>query len=147
QYLYQAIDRDGNLVDTLLNATCDLEAAKAFFQQALATVGHQPDRVTTDKRAAYPQAIQAVLGFTVIHRTNRYLNNRIEQDHRAIKQRYYPMRGFGSFAGAARFCTAFDEVRQYFRPTPPNPATSALAQKHQAFCQRWAELCAAWQVA
>ena len=32
-----------------------------------------------------------------------------------IKQRYYPMRGFGSFASAARFCSAFEEQRQYFR--------------------------------
>ena len=32
-----------------------------------------------------------------------------------IKQRYYPMLGFGSFESAARFCMAFDELRQYFR--------------------------------
>ncbi len=32
----------------------------------------------------------------VCHRTSRYMNNRIKQDHRGIKQRYYPMRGFGS---------------------------------------------------
>jgi len=81
QYLYRAIDRDGNLVDIRLSATRDLEASQAFFEQALATVGHKPERVTTDKHAAYPQAIQATLGFTVIHRTNPYLNNRIERDH------------------------------------------------------------------
>jgi len=33
------------------------------------------------------------------------VNNRIAQDHRSIKQRYYPMRGFGSFAPASRFCS------------------------------------------
>jgi transposase-like protein len=27
-------------------------------------------------------------------RTSRYLNNRLEQDHRGIKGRYQPMRGF-----------------------------------------------------
>jgi len=98
QYLYRAIDREGNLVDTLLSATRDLAAAEAFLSQAVATVGHQPERVTTDKHAAYPQAIQATLGFMVVHRTNPYLNNRIEQDHRTIKQRYYPMRALGSQA-------------------------------------------------
>src|SRR5215210_6921523 len=134
-YLYRAIDRDGNLVDTMLSETRDLAAAKAFFKQALATVGHKPERVTTDGHDSYPRAIRNTLGRKVEHRTNRYLNNRIEQDHRAVKQRYYPMRGFGSFAGAARFCTAFDEVRQYFRLIPSNPSTSALAQKRQAFCQ------------
>ena len=44
------------------------------------------------------------------------LNNRIEQDHRGIQQRYYPMRGFGKVESAARFCRAFDERRHSFRP-------------------------------
>jgi transposase-like protein len=49
------------------------------------------------------------MGIHVQHRTNTYLNNRLEQDHRGIKQRYFPMRGFGTFEAAARFCCAFDE--------------------------------------
>ena len=49
-YLYRAIDRDGNLVDTMLSEKRDLPSAKAFFKQAIATVGHKPDRVTTDKQ-------------------------------------------------------------------------------------------------
>ena len=40
-------------------------------------------------------------------------------DHRGIKQSYYPTRMFGSFAAAARFCTAHDELREYFRPRCP----------------------------
>ncbi len=42
-----------------------------------------------------------------------YLNNPTEQSHRAVKQRYYPMLGFGSFESAAKLCAAFDELRQY----------------------------------
>jgi putative transposase len=44
QYLYRAIDRAGNLIDTRLIDTRDLEAAKSFFEQALETVGHKPER-------------------------------------------------------------------------------------------------------
>ncbi len=33
-YLYRAIDRDGNLVDTMLSVTRDLAAAKAFFKES-----------------------------------------------------------------------------------------------------------------
>ena len=43
-YLYRAIDRDGNLVDTRLSEKRDLLSAKAFFKQAIATVRHKPDR-------------------------------------------------------------------------------------------------------
>ncbi len=77
-YLYRAIDRDGNLVDTRLSPTRDLAAAKAFFKQATATVGHKPQRVTTDKHGSYPRAIRQVLGGKVRHRTSQYLNNIIE---------------------------------------------------------------------
>jgi transposase-like protein len=97
-YLYRAIDRDGNLVDSRLSEKRDMEAARRFFKQALDVVGHAPERVTTDGHDAYPRAIRETLGSNVLHRTNRYLNNRVEQDHRGIKQRYYPMRGFGSTA-------------------------------------------------
>ncbi len=114
-YLYRAIDRDGRLVDAMLSETRDLEAARRFFRQAVATVGHRPERVTTDGHDAYPRAIRETLGEGVAHRTCRYLNNRIEQDHRSVKQRYYPMRGFGSVASAGRFCRAHEEQRQYFR--------------------------------
>jgi len=116
-YLYRCIDRDGNLVDTMLSPTRDLVAAERFFAQARETVGRTPERVTTDGHDAYPRASRAVFGPTAQHRGNRYLNNRLEQDHRGVKQRYYPMRGFGSFAAAARFCTAHDEVRDYFDST------------------------------
>ncbi|GHO48699.1 hypothetical protein KSX_68620 [Ktedonospora formicarum] len=86
-----------------------MEAAQQFFHQAVAVVGHVPDQVTTDGRMSYPRAIRETMSSKVQHRTNKYLNNRLEQDHRGIKPRYDPMRGFGSFESAARFCSAFDE--------------------------------------
>ncbi len=113
----------------MLSEKRDLEAATRFFQQAADVVGHTPERVTTDGHDSYPRAICETLGNEVIHRCNRYLNNRIEQDHRGIKQRYYPMRGFGSVKSAARFCRAFDELHHYFRPRQTMGETVSLAQQ------------------
>jgi transposase-like protein len=135
-YLYRAIDSDGNLVDSRLSEKRDMDAAKRFFTQALAVVGHIPASVTTDGHRSYPRAIRETLGNEVVHRTNVYLNNRIEQDHRGIKQRYYPMRGFGSFASAARFCSAFDEVRQFFRVRIIMEQKVSLAQQREMFCEQ-----------
>ena len=135
-YLYRAIDRDGNLVDSMLSEKRDMEAAKRFFKQAVDVVGHAPERVTTDGHDSYPRAIRETLGSDVLHRTNRYLNNRLEQDHRGIKQRYYPMRGFGSVASAARFCRVFDEVRQFFRVRTTMKQQVSLAHQREVFCQR-----------
>ncbi len=114
-YLYRAIDRDGNLVDSMLSEKRNMDAAKRFFRQTLETIGHAPERVTTDGHDSYPRAIRETLGRDVLHRTNLYLNNLVEQDHRGIKQRYYPMRGFGNFASAAHFCRALAQQRDLFR--------------------------------
>jgi len=141
-YLYRAIDRDGNLVEALLSETRDMAAAQRFFTQALGAVGHAPVQVTTDGPDAYPRAIRETLGGDVAHRTSRYKNNRIEQDHRAIKQRYYPMRGFGRFAAAARFCPAFEEQRQYFRPVARSGEAVSLADRRRVFQERWAAVVA-----
>lgn len=111
-YLYRAVDHHGNLVDARLSEKRDMDAAQQFFKQALAVVGHAPESVTTDGHRSYPRAIRETLDHKVVHRTNVYLNNRIEQDHRGIKQRYYPMRGFGSFASAARFCRDARRITQ-----------------------------------
>ena len=139
-YLYRAIDREGNLVDTMLSPTRDLAAAKAFFKQAIETVGHKPERVTTDGHDANPRAIRRTMGRKVVHRTSQYLNNRLEQDHRAVKQRYYAMRGFGAFTGAARFCTAFDELCQYFRSRSTSQQPLPLPQQRRLFRQRFTDL-------
>ncbi len=124
-----------------------MDAAKRFFQQALQTVGHAPERVTTDGHDSYPRAIRETLGSNVLHRTNHYLNNRLEQDHRGIKQRYYPMRSFGNFASASCFCRAFDEVRQFFRIRTTMKQHVSLPQQREMFRQRLAALKAMVQVA
>jgi len=146
-YLYRAIDREGNLVEALLRETRDMGAAQRFFAQALGMVGRAPEQVTTDGHDAYPRAIREMLGEEVLHRTSRYKNNRIEQDHRSVKQRYYPMRGFGSFPSAARFCRAFEEQRQYFRAQGRLGEPISLAERRRWFQDRWATVMAELAVA
>src|SRR5215210_8005975 len=77
-YLYRAIDRDGNLVDTMLSEHRDMAAAQAFFRSAKAVAGVTPDQVTTDGHGSYPRAIRSALGRRVEHRTSAYKNNRLE---------------------------------------------------------------------
>ncbi len=141
-YLYRAIDRGGNLVEALLSERRDMAAAQRFFARALAIADRAPEQVTTDGHDAYPRTIRETLGAGVAHRTSRYKNNRIEQDHRGVKQRYYPMRGFGAFASAARFCPAFEEQRQYFRAVTRSGKAVSLADRRCVFQERWATIMA-----
>jgi transposase-like protein len=63
-----------------------------------------------------------------------------ERSHRTIKQRYYPMLGFGSFESAARFCSAFDELRQFFRVRQRAGDYVSLAEQRRLFSARWQSL-------
>jgi len=113
RYLCRVIDRDGNLLDSMPSEHRDRHAARRFLRRLFDGTGKRPFRVTIDKHPAYTRAIRWTVGRKVLHHHNRYLNNRIEQNHRPIKQRYYPMLGVARFESASRFCTAFDELRNY----------------------------------
>jgi len=134
-YLYRAIDRSGALVDVMFSEHRDMAAAKAFFRSAKAVTGVTPDRVTTDGHDSYPRAIRTGLGRGVRHRTSRYLNNRLEQDHRGIKGRYRPMRGFKCPRSAARFCRGHDELRNFLRPRS-HPHQHVPADRHRLLLLR-----------
>jgi len=103
----RAIDQQGNLVASRLSEKRKMEAAKQFFKQAGAVVGPAPDQVTTDGHPSYPRAIYEIIGSNVQHRMNKYLNHRLEQDHRGIKQRSYPMLGLGNARSSSPLLLCF----------------------------------------
>jgi transposase-like protein len=103
-YLYRAIDKQGFTVDFLLSEHRDIAAAKQFFTQAIKQHG-APGKITVDGYPATHTAISElkrdeVLPPHTLVRTSKYLNNLIEQDHRRVKQRIYPMLDFKRFQNA-----------------------------------------------
>jgi putative transposase len=139
-YLYRAIDDDGHLVDALLRQNRDMEAAQAFFQSAKDVVKRKPREVTTDGHTAYRRAIRETLGKRVKHTVSVGLNSKIEQDHRGIKQRYYPRLGFKAMGWAQRYCRAFEEVRNYFRARTMMNEKVSLRERRQRFLDRFLKL-------
>ena len=139
-YLYRAIDRDGALIDSMLSEHRDKHAARRFLRRLVDIAERNPLRVTTDLHPAYRRAIRWIIGRKALHRTKQYLNNYTEQSHRAVKQRYYPMLGFGSFESASRFCAAFDELRQYFSVRLRGQPHVPLAEQRRLFRARWDSL-------
>ena len=135
--LYRAIDGDGELLDSMLSEHRDKHAARRFLRRLLEVGGRNPRRVTTDHHPADRKAIRWILGRRVLHRRSQYLNNLTEQDHRAIKQRSYPMLGFGRFESAARFCAAVDELRQDFRVRRRGGPHVPLPDQRRLFLARW----------
>jgi transposase-like protein len=99
RYLYRAVDKAGNTVDFLLRAHRDKAAARRYFEKAIGQNG-EPQTVTIDKSGSNLAALQALNAERekpIKIRQNKYLNNIVEQDHRAIKRRTRPMMGFKNF--------------------------------------------------
>jgi transposase-like protein len=102
RYLYRAVDKDGKTVDFLLTAKRDKPAAKRFFEKAIRQHG-DPEKVTMDKSGANKAAIDEINNdreSPIEVRQIKYLNNIVEQDHRAIKRVTKPMLNFKSFHSA-----------------------------------------------
>ena len=103
KYLYRAVDKAGKTVDFLLTAKRDMAAAKRFFDKAMRENG-DPEKVTMDKSGANKAAIDAInvgRDVPIVVRQVKYLNNIVEQDHRAIKRVTRPMLNFKSFRCAS----------------------------------------------
>jgi len=105
KYLYRAVDKDGQTVDFLLTPPRDRDAAEAFLRKAIRTQG-LPEKITIDQSGSNTAAITH---YNKTHQTAitirqcKYLNNIVEQDHRAVKRKVRPMLGFKSFWAAC--CT------------------------------------------
>ena len=143
QYLYRAIDRDGNLVDNMLSKTRDLVAAKAFFKQAITTVGHKPDRVTTDSTRpirgpfGVPWAARCCIGPI---NTATIASSRIIAELTSVITQCVAS---GALPVLPLFL-AFDEARQYFRLRATNPKSLPLAEQRCHFRQRFGDLLACY---
>jgi transposase-like protein len=106
-YLYRAVDGQGKSVASLLCRNRNMESAQAFFRSAVAQEGVPwPGKVNLDGNKATHRGLRLLAKedcrwSRVEIRARRYLNNMIEQDHRAIKQRCASMLGLKSFRSAA----------------------------------------------
>jgi transposase-like protein len=92
RYAYRAVDQQRQVIDILVSARRDANAARRFFQRALATVQVTPTEVVTDAEPLYPRVLDELIPAARQH-VERYANNRIEADHSRLKQRLRPMRG------------------------------------------------------
>ena len=113
QYLWRAVDQDGEVIDVFLQSRRDGAAAKRFFKRLLRGQGEEPREIVTDKLRSYGVAQRALLP-EAIHNTAQYANNRAELSHQPTRVRERGMRRFKSTAQAQRFLTIHAAVYNLF---------------------------------
>ena len=114
QYLWRAVDEDGDVLDILVQSRRNRRAAIRFFRKLLRRQGCVPRRLITDKLRSYSAARHTVMP-SVVHCTDQYANNRAEVSHQPIRQRERQMRRFKSAAQTQRFLSVHGPVQNLFR--------------------------------
>ncbi|MET8354233.1 MULTISPECIES: IS6 family transposase [unclassified Micromonospora] len=107
RYVYRAVDENGQVIDVLVSARRDADAARRFFRQALSTLKVTPSEVVTDAAPVYPSVLDELIP-SAWHHVEQYANNPIEADHSQLKHRLRPMRGLRT-----------DETAQVIIAEPP----------------------------
>jgi putative transposase len=141
-YLWRAVDQDGVVLDVLVQARRDANAAKRFFRRLLKGLQSVPRVIVTDKLRSYGVARRQLLP-RVEHRQSRYLNNRAENSHRPTRRRERQMQRFKSSEQAQGFLSAHSFIYGHFRPRRHRlAATVYRAIRSQAFHNWQQDTCA-----
>ena len=107
-YLYRAVDTAGNTIDFMLSKLRDRPASLKFFKKAIGASGF-PQKVNIDKSGSNTAALERINTLLFMYglwhllidiRRIKYLKNRVEQDHRGIKNITKYTLGFKSFEAA-----------------------------------------------
>ena len=136
-YLYRAIDSTGATIDFLLSALRDAATAKRLFRQALSDPSHpQPRVINTDKAPLYGSAIagakaEGTLRRRCRHRPVQYLNNILEQDHRAIKRRVKAKQSFREFRAAGRTIAGHEAIHMIRKRQARWVSSDAVRQQNR----------------
>jgi putative transposase len=137
-WLWRAVDRDGQVLDILVQERRNQEAAERFLRRVLDGEDRAPRVVVTDKLASYPPALKRLLPQTE-HRRHKGLNNRAENSHRPVRTRERTLQRFKSPEHAQRFLEPFSAVYNHFRPRRHLLPAEQYRQMRTERFQQWQE--------
>jgi len=113
-YLWRAVDQDGDVLDILVQSRRDKRAAKKFFRKLLKGLRYVPRVIVADQLRSYTAARTEIMP-SVEHVQQKYQNNRAENSHQPTRLREKVMRRFKSARHAQRFLSAFGLISSHFR--------------------------------
>jgi putative transposase len=139
QYLWRAVDQDGEVLDILVQSRRNKRAAKKFFRKLLKGLQYVPRAIITDKLRSYAAAKVEMMP-SVEHQHQGRLNNRAENSHQPSRERERRMRGFKSPGHAQRFLSTFGVIASFFRPGRPLLAVRNYREIMRHRFTQWREL-------
>ena len=138
-WLWRAVDRDGLVLDLLVQDRRDQVAAERFLPRVLDREEGAPRVVVTDKLASYVPALKRVLP-TTEHRRHKGLNHRAENSHRPVRKRERVLQRFTSPDHAQQFLEPFSALCNHFRPRRHRLPADQYRQIRTERFQQWREV-------
>ena len=116
-YLYRAIDKESNTLDWMLSKNRNKQAAKRFFKKLLSN-GHtiNPRVINVDKNPTFPPALNELQAANEAPKNTKlraikYLNNRMENDHKSTKSKSRYRQWYQSFETARNTLDGIESMR------------------------------------
>lgn len=139
-YMWRAVDKEGEVLDVLVQKRRNKEAAVKLLRKLLKNQGAVPDAIVTDGLASYRAAMK-VLSCQDRHQPGRLReNNRVENSHHPVRRRERKMQRFKSQGQAQRFVSTHSAIYNIFntprhlisRNTMRNFRSAAMAEWNAA---------------
>ena len=113
-FMWRAVDREGEVLDLLVQKRRNKAAALKFLKKLLKNQGFIPDQIVTDGLASYRAALKVLKGQNR-HKPGRLRdNNRVENSHLPVRRRERKMQRFKSQGQAQRFVSTHGAIYNVF---------------------------------
>lgn len=112
QYLWRAVDHEGEVLESFVTKTRDRQAALEFLKKTMLRHG-RAESIVTDKLRSFGAALKEI-GAAARQETGRWANNRAEDSHLPFRRRERTMLRFRSMRSLQKFATVHASVSNHF---------------------------------
>ena len=140
-YLWRAVDREGEVLETFVTKTRDKKAALKFLKKAMRKHG-QPEVIVTDKLRSYAAAMKEI-GAEARQETGRWLNDRAENSYLPFRGRERAKLCFRRMRSLQKFASVHASVSNHFNQERSLSSRHHFKANRAAALVEWRGLCAA----
>ena len=113
-YMWRAVDREGEVLDMLVQKRRNKAAALKLLKKLLKNQGFVPEKIVTDGLTSYRAALKKLKCVHLHHPGRLRGNNRVENSHLPVRRRERKMQRFKSQGQAQRFVSIHDAIHNTF---------------------------------
>ena len=136
-FMWRAVDKEGEVLDVLVQKRRNKEAALKLLRKLLKNQGFTPEKIVTDGLRSYRAAIRE-LGCLERHHPGRLRdNNRAENSHLPVRRRERKMQRFKSQGHAQRFVSTHSAIYNTFNTQRHLVSRKTLRTFREAAFAEW----------